>query len=383
MPSMTSFHNAREVERLARCHGIGAAVVRRSRINFYRHAATIEQTLRTLASSDRVLERRLGSEIDFSPLAVDRRTASRIDRAVKVVSKTRQGFSIETVVLRPRTGRVALCVSSQVGCAAGCKFCATATMGVARNLSAPEIVEQVVLANRELAGEGQRVRNIVFMGMGEPMHNASAVGDAITWLTSPATIDHPPSRVLVSTVGAPEPWLRMVSRLPEVNYALSLHAARAETRRRIVPLAARHSLVELRGAVQTINSIQREKTAVMLEYVMLDGVNDQAIDIEALVRWVDGLRVHVNLIPFNAIPNCDDLSPSARETIVGFRDRLHSEGIPATIRYSLGVDIDAACGQLVRDENREVARQLARSRNDPHRKVKAPAPAARQRPRSD
>lgn len=359
--SVIPFHDATAAETVAKHEGINRGVLRRARINYYRHNATPSETLDSLSSGDRGLLERLRAAIDFYPIEIDRRSASRIDHAVKLVSRTRQGFSIETVLLRPKTGRVALCVSSQVGCAAGCKFCATATMGVSRNLSAGEIVEQVVLANRELADEGRRVRNIVFMGMGEPMHNAEAVHDAIAWLTGPATIDHPPSRILVSTVGVPGPWLAMAESLPEVNYALSLHAVLPETRERIVPLAAKHSLDELRSVIAEINAMQRAKSTVMLEHVMLDGVNDGQHDADALLAWVEGLRVHVNLIPFNVIPDCKDLSPSPRETIVRFRDRLHAAGVPATIRYSLGADIDAACGQLVRDENREVARRLAQA----------------------
>ncbi len=135
------------------------------------------------------------------------------------------------MILRPGTGRTALCVSSQIGCAAKCDFCATGKMGIAHNLSAADVLDQLVQANEALRGEGRRVRNLVFMGMGEPLHNEENLYRVLEALTDPALLHHPPSRILVSTVGVPDAMVRLARRFPEVNQALSLHAVRQATPR--------------------------------------------------------------------------------------------------------------------------------------------------------
>ncbi len=132
--------------------------------------------------------------------------------------------------MRTGTGRVSLCVSSQVGCAAACGFCATGQMGIAKSLSAAEILDQVVLAGERMQAEGRRVRNIVFMGMGEPFHNEEAVYEAVAALLSPELFHHTPGRILISTVGIPDAMIRCARRFPEVNLALSLHSVRQEVR---------------------------------------------------------------------------------------------------------------------------------------------------------
>ncbi|MEO0529619.1 MAG: radical SAM protein [Planctomycetota bacterium] len=263
------------------------------------------------------------------------------------------------MILRTATGRTALCVSSQIGCAAACAFCATGHMGIARDLTSDEILDQLLLANRHLRPEGRRVRNLVFMGMGEPLHNESNVHAALSTLLNPVAFDHPASRILLSTVGVPDPWIRTAETFPTINYALSLHSAIGEQRAKIIPLAKRYSLEQIRDAIGELNRLQPAKTAVMVEYLMLDRFNDSMEDALALIDWLDGLRVHVNLIPFNPIAQAPDLRSSPREVIKRFAERIKANGFPTTIRYSLGKDIDAACGQLVIDENQALARELS------------------------
>src|SRR6185369_10311666 len=154
------------------------------------------------------------------------------------------------------TGRVSLCVSSQVGCAAACSFCATGQMGIAKSLSAAEILDQVVLAGERMRAEDRAVRNIVFMGMGEPFHNEEAVYDAITALLAPEMFHYPAGRILISTVGIPDAMIRCARRFPEVNLALSLHSVRQDVRERLIPLAAKSRLDDLREAIARVNQIQ-------------------------------------------------------------------------------------------------------------------------------
>jgi 23S rRNA (adenine2503-C2)-methyltransferase len=291
----------------------------------------------------------------FHTLSVADARDSQVDGATKLVMRTAAGYSIEAVVMRTGTGRVSLCVSSQVGCAAACGFCATGQMGVAKSLSAAEILDQVVLAGERMNAENRRVRNIVFMGMGEPFHNEEAVHEAVAALLSPELFHHTPNRILISTVGIPDAMIRCARRFPAVNLALSLHSVRPDVRERLIPLAAKYSLDELRSSVQAVNRIQNN--TVMIEYLMLAGVNDSADDARELVAWMNGLDVHVNLIPYNPIESAPQLRSTERPQRDAFAAILREAGFITTIRYSLGADIAAACGQLVQRDNRQVARQ--------------------------
>jgi 23S rRNA (adenine2503-C2)-methyltransferase len=295
--------------------------------------------------------------VEFHTLTVADARDSQVDGATKIVLRTAMGYSIEAVVMRTGTGRVSLCVSSQVGCAAACGFCATGQMGVAKSLSSAEILDQVVLAGERINAEDRRVRNIVFMGMGEPFHNEEAVYEAVSALLSPEMFHHTPNRILISTVGIPDAMIRCARRFPAVNLALSLHSVRPDVRERLIPLAAKYSLEELRAAVQSINRIQNN--TVMIEYLMLAGMNDSAEDARELVAWMNGLDVHVNLIPYNPIESAPHLWTTERPQRDAFAGILRDAGFITTIRYSLGADIAAACGQLVQRDNRRVARQMA------------------------
>lgn len=293
--------------------------------------------------------------VEFHPLALAAEDDSGLDGATKLVFRTPAGYLIESVIMRTGTGRVSLCVSSQVGCAAACRFCATGQMGIARSLSAAEMLDQVVLAGERLQAEGRRVRNIVFMGMGEPLHNEEALYDAVATLLAPEMFHHTPGRVLISTVGIPDAMIRCARRFPEVNLALSLHSVRQKVREELIPLAARYPLDQLHTAVRQLNQLQ--PGGVMIEYLMLAGVNDSGDDARELATWLDGLRVHVNLIPYNPIEGVEDLATTERPGRDAFAAILRAAGFVTTIRYSLGADIGAACGQLVQRENRHVARQ--------------------------
>jgi 23S rRNA (adenine2503-C2)-methyltransferase len=240
-----------------------------------------------------------------------------------------------------------------VGCAAACDFCATGKMGIAQNLSSAEILDQVVQTGQILAAEERRLHNIVFMGMGEPFHNEENLFETLDALTSPKMFNRSPGSILVSTVGVPEGMLRCAERFPKVNLALSLHSVNPEVRRELIPLTKKHSLNELQETLRELS--RRQDMPVMIEYLMLAGKNDALDDASQLVEWLSGLDVHVNLIPYNEIEDAPHLTGTADEKIRTFATHLKDAGLTTTVRYSLGSDIAAACGQLVRKENRKKA----------------------------
>jgi 23S rRNA (adenine2503-C2)-methyltransferase len=271
---------------------------------------------------------------------------SQIDGSTKLLFRTEAGLQIETVILRIATGRTTLCVSSQVGCAVACKFCATGHMSVVQNLTVAQILDQIVQAGQILATEQRLLNNIVFMGMGEPFHNEQNLFEVVECLTDSRLFARSPGSLLISTVGIPESMIRCAERFPDVNLAFSLHSVDQEVRQSIIPLARKYRLPELKRAIMEINRLQMRP--LMLEYLMLAGVNDSTNQAMELASWSRDLNVHINLIPFNPIDDAPDLQGSSPDVIRQFSDALKKAGLKVTTRYSLGNDISAACGQLVR-----------------------------------
>lgn len=352
MSNSTTIIDLSGVERVRRELRIDPQAVRRIRNAILKHGRGDDDALAELPDDVRD---EFAGEIALHALQLHSRSDSNRDGATKLLFRTSTGMLIESVILRIATGRTTLCVSSQVGCAAACDFCATGKMGIARNLAPAEILDQLVQARQIAAAEGRTIRNLVFMGMGEPFHNEENLYAVLAALTAPELFHHPASRILVSTVGIPDAMIRAARRFPAIHFALSLHSARQEVRQRLIPLAARFPLASLLRSLAELNRIQPPNTDVMIEYLMLAGVNDSAADAHALVGWLRGLRVHVNLIPYNPIDDAPHLAGSSREAREAFGAILKNAGIKTTIRYSLGADIAAACGQLVRKENRRIA----------------------------
>src|SRR6202041_3258387 len=258
---------------------------------------------------------------------------------------------IETVYI-PEPDRGTLCISSQVGCAMDCTFCATAQQGFNRNLSAAEIVGQVWLAQRELAGsrpagsadEGRRaITNIVFMGMGEPLANYRNVLPAMRIFLDDLGYDLSRRRVTLSTSGL-VPQIYKLAEETNVALAVSLHAPNDALRNELVPINRKHPISELLAACWHYLD-ERNGRSVTLEYVMLDGVNDSPSQARELVRLLRGHPAKLNLIPFNPYPGTR-YRRSPLPVIQRFRDELIRGGVLATIRRTRGDDIDAACGQL-------------------------------------
>lgn len=280
----------------------------------------------------------LGDDFDAEPPQMDVLDTSE-DGTRKFLTRMVDGKVVESVLI-PREERITLCISSQVGCAMDCKFCATATLGLNRNLEPGEIVAQVLLA-RSVA-EPEPLTNYVFMGMGEPLANYDRLVRAIDIMTARWGLGISPRRITVSTVGL-VPQMKRLAAETSVNIAVSLSAARDELRDKIMPINTRYPLAELIDACETLEIPKRKR--ITLEYVMLDGVNDTDRDVEDLVALCKRLRVKVNLIPFNPYPGAAyDCTPEPR--VEAFREALLSRNIHATVRKSRGSDIAAACGQL-------------------------------------
>jgi 23S rRNA (adenine2503-C2)-methyltransferase len=264
--------------------------------------------------------------------------------------------AIETVFI-PEASRGTLCISSQVGCALDCSFCATGRQGFNRNLDAAEIIGQVVLAGRELAeaGEGKTVTNVVFMGMGEPLANFRPVAEAVDVLTDDLGFGLSRRRVTVSTSGL-VPQIRRLAESARVALAVSLHAPDDEVRNELVPINRRHPIAELLPACW--DYVERTNTRdVTFEYVMLAGVNDSLVQARQLARLLRNRPAKVNLIPFNPFPDSGyERSTSAQ--VDDFRDVLMSAGIMTITRKTRGDDIAAACGQLAGRVNNLVSAPL-------------------------
>ncbi|MCA9083087.1 MAG: 23S rRNA (adenine(2503)-C(2))-methyltransferase RlmN [Planctomycetaceae bacterium] len=342
--SRIDFFDVAGIEQLRQMLRLDPQSVRRLRNRLLKRFLSDADTLQMFPASER---------LRIHSLSLFRRLDSEVDGASKLLFRTESDLLIEAVILRIATGRSSLCVSSQVGCAAACDFCATGRMGISRNLTASEILDQVVQAGQVLASERRRLSNIVFMGMGEPFHNETAVHEAVELLTRSDFFDRSPGSLLISTVGITDAMLRFALRFPRVNLALSLHSVRQDVRSQIIPLASRYPIEVLRETIQEINAIQG--CSLMLEYLMLDGINDSEADAAELADWADGLNVHINLIPYNAVAEAAHLHGSPPSAVQSFSEFLKRKGFRTTTRYSLGSDIDAACGQLVRLENRRRA----------------------------
>jgi 23S rRNA (adenine2503-C2)-methyltransferase len=255
--------------------------------------------------------------------------------------------AIESVII-PMGERTTLCISSQAGCAMGCEFCATARMGLQRNLEASEILGQIMAARRYL-NPGETFTNYVFMGMGEPLANYHRLARALTIMTAPWGIGISPRRITVSTVGL----IPMMERLLvdfQVNLAVSLHATTDALRDRIAPINRRYPLPALIEACRNLPMARRRR--ITFEYVMLDGVNDSDLEARRLVQMLGPLRAKINLIFFNPFPDAP-FGPSPRRRVEAFQALLHQGNLTATIRESRGQDIAAACGQLYAEHQRD------------------------------
>jgi len=306
------------------------------------------------------------------------------DGTQKLLLTWPDGANAETVMI-PDADRRTACVSSQVGCPVGCKFCASGINGVKGNLSAAQIVEQVYQLNRVMGAgsdgaterrsdEGRandaslsspsslrrsvapslsspslppRITNVVFMGMGEPLANYAAVMQAIRVLHDPKCFNLGARRITISTVGVPPKMRQLAEEALPLNLAISLHAPNEPLRKQLIPWAEHFALDEILDAAR--NYFDRTGREITLEYILLSGVNDRPEHARELARLCKTLRANVNLIRYNEVESLPYLRPKA-DDVVRFQDILRKAGVNAHVRKSRGRDIDAACGQLRRKE---------------------------------
>jgi 23S rRNA (adenine2503-C2)-methyltransferase len=273
-------------------------------------------------------------------LELERRTPSR-DGSEKFVWRCSDGARLQSVLM-PDRERLTLCLSTQVGCGFGCAFCYTGTMGLERNLTTGEITGQVVGAMRAI-GSARRLTHIVYMGMGEPLANYAATVRSLRLLVDPRAFGISPRRITVSTVGLVTAIEKLARENLRVNLAVSLHAADNGLRDRLMPVNKGFGLEALLAACRRFPLPVRQR--MTFEYVLLDGINDAAEDARRLARLLGGMRAKVNLIPFNDWEGSAYSRPPLPR-ILAFQNILLERGITATVRWSKGEDIGAACGQL-------------------------------------
>ena len=321
------------------CHQAGVKAVHADHIvaSVFRR---YNQNISDIKSIPLALQRYLNAHISMQePNCTAEQLAA--DGTRKLVLQMPDGKAVETVLIKGAK-RLTQCISTQVGCAVGCTFCLTATAGLTRNLSAAEMVSEIMAGQRM---SNQSVSNIVLMGMGEPLHNYNAVKQFLNIVTDPKGMAFSPNRVTLSTSGMVPAIYRMLEDKLPCNLAVSLNATTDAVRDRIIPINRKYPIAKLMQAVRDYIE-QRGNKRVLIEYVMLAGINDSIEDARRLCSLLEGLSCTINLLPFNPYPGSgfrhpDDKAVSAFQTI------LVEAKLIAIIRQSKGRDISAACGQLI------------------------------------
>lgn len=299
--------------------------------------------LRSMKNLPASLKAYLEESSNVSPCSVAMERVSRIDRTRKFLIALKDGLEVETVLMKERA-KATVCVSTQVGCALGCAFCATGRMGLARNLTAGEIVGQVLAAWPESSSITAQSRlNLVFMGMGEPLANCSALFKAMRIMNDPNGLAVGARRMTVSTAGLPRGIRRLRSMGMQVGLAISLNAGTDELRSKIMPITERYPIRQVIDAAAGYASTTGRR--VTLEYVMLGGVNDRRADAVALASIAADLPCKINIIEYNECPGLR-FRRSTPGALARFVEYLYDHAPAVMVRRSKGADISAACGQL-------------------------------------
>ena len=269
-----------------------------------------------------------------------------VDGTKKYLFDVLDGNAIETVLMQYHHGKT-ICVSSQIGCKIGCKFCASTGIKFIRNLTSGEIVEQILAVEQDI---GDKISNIVFMGIGEPFDNYDNVMKAIKILNNQKGLNIGARHISISTSGIVPMIYKFADEEWQCTLSISLHATNDEKRSQMMPINNRYNIKELMEACKYY--INKTNKRISFEYALAKDNNDNLEDAKELVKLLKGMLCHVNLIPINKIEN-GSFTKSSNENIIKFRDYLNENGIVATIRRELGSDIDAACGQLRRKNLKE------------------------------
>ncbi len=336
-----NLHNLTLAELTAVCQSLGYSAYHAEQIwaGLYREGvAEIEQFSNLRAD----LRQKLSEHARLTKLRQNVAIDSSDGLTRKFLLALPDGQTIETVLMQFK-GRWTACVSTQVGCAMGCVFCATGQMGFTRHLTPGEIVGQILFVNRALAANGESLRNIVFMGMGEPLHNYDHTMTAIDILTDHKGLAIAPKHITLSTVGVVPGILRLAEEERPFRLAVSLHGATDEERQKLVPPARRWPLAELMEACRTYTKARNRH--IFFEWTLIEEENDTPEQAHALGQLLQTVDSHVNLIPLNPTMGYNG-RPTQRPQVKEFQAILAQYGIPSTVRQRRGIDIAAGCGQL-------------------------------------
>ena len=277
---------------------------------------------------------------------VVRKQESQRDGTIKYLWELSDGNCVETVLMRYHYGNT-VCISTEVGCRMGCAFCASTIGGLVRKLEPHEILDQVLFTQVE---SGLPVSHIVLMGIGEPLDNFDNVMRFLELVNCPEGMNISMRHISLSTCGLVPMIDRLAEKKLQISLAISLHGPNNETRNKIMPVNKAYPIDELLAACRRYYAATSRR--IHFEYAMIDGVNDREQDAKELIRLLKGLQAHVNMIPLNHVEE-SPLKPSSRQAVQRFQKLLEDAGIPATVRRTLGGDIDASCGQLRRKYNKE------------------------------
>ena len=289
----------------------------------------------------KALRETIAQEGQFSAPVVERKQVSKLDGTIKYLWRLSDGNCIETVLMRYRHGN-SVCISSQVGCAMGCAFCASTLGGKVRNLTAAELLDQVVFTQKD---SGYPISNIVLMGIGEPLDNYDNVKRFLELVNHPDGMNIGMRHISLSTCGLVKGIDRLAEEGLQITLSVSLHAPDDETRTKLMPVNRAHNVDQLFDACRRY--FKKTGRRISYEYAMIDGMNDTPYHANLLGDHLEGTVAHVNLIPLNHVEE-SPYKPSTAKNVAAFQKALEKRGITATVRRRLGSDIDASCGQLRR-----------------------------------
>lgn len=342
------------IEEFVQKHNLPKYRVQQFNRFFYKEAGTSFEGLSTWSKDLREL---LAKEVDFTTLVAEKELVSKRKDTIKVLfTRKLDGQRIETVLMRHADGRNTVCVSCMVGCPVNCSFCATGKMGFGGNLTAREIIDQIMYFERYLRKHAadingrDHVTNIVFMGMGEPMLNIKNVEESIAVISDPDKLAMSNRRITISTSGYVPQFKKLIQDGFRGRVAISLHAPNQELRAKMMPVAKLFPLDQLVQALDEYTAVTNKR--VSYEYVMIKGLNDQDVHAEQLVELFANRLAHINLIPYNPITEAN-FERSNKDQIRRFTRILEAYEIPYSIRVTMGDDVNAACGQLADRENKK------------------------------
>lgn len=295
--------------------------------------------LEEMGDIPKALKEKLSKELGISGIAIEKEFSSRLDETKKYLMRLDDGNIIESVAMKYRHG-ITACLSTQAGCRMGCAFCASTIGGRSRNLTAGEILGQAALMQSAL---GQRISNIVLMGIGEPLDNYENVIIFLKNVNNPQGMNIGYRHITLSTCGITEKIYRLAEEDMPITLSVSLHAPNDEIRSRIMPVNKKYPVAQLINACR--DYIRATRRRISFEYILIKGVNDLPRHAEELSRLLKGMLCHVNLIPANFVPE-SGLEGSGRRAVREFQRLLEANNVNATVRLTLGADISASCGQL-------------------------------------